>query len=244
MALFYLIGAIGFTVFIAFDNPLLCVIGAVVGSFPTGCMYGIILQYFEGRIHTDAYIIALNFVVAFGSSAARVCGRWGLSFVSKPLTMPIAVVLCSVPLAFCGIFLLNSIPPPSIHDQQAKSVRKPMSASEQWKYLMRFLAGFLGVNVVYTVAMSLRAYRDTFAVDIYSNILQRDPTTFDYLSADILGGVGATLALLYLLRLKKNRCSVCWWSVAQNRFHHRTGIHCCYWGRYFHCHCPIFWIIV
>ena len=61
------------------------------------------------------------------------------------------------------------------------------------------------INVAYTAAVALRSYRDFFVADIYPPLLNRAPTSTDYLMADVPGGMVATALLLILGRVRNNK---------------------------------------
>eukprot|EP00049_Salpingoeca_infusionum_P007125 m.116011 g.116011 ORF g.116011 m.116011 type:complete len:562 (-) comp13586_c0_seq1:153-1838(-) len=200
------LGGIGYTVLLPLDIAWLAVLGVALGAFPTSWIFGIVLTNFEGRQLTDVYVAALNCVLVFGSSSARAIGKWLLSTVvpSAPLRMPLIAFGSSLPLFLVSTYIVSLIPPQTQQDIKAKAKRRPMTSTEQLTFIRKYWPGLLFVSVSYMIVMSLRAFRDFFANELYTALLGRPPTPTDFLIADWPGGICACFALLLLSRAKTN----------------------------------------
>ncbi|EDQ86729.1 uncharacterized protein MONBRDRAFT_28081 [Monosiga brevicollis MX1] len=157
-------------------------------------LFGGFLTYFEGRQSSEILNAALNGVVVFGSAAARAIGTSVLQYVA-PSAMPLLVVIFFAPLYISMLYVLDAIPPPSRADEEARTMRRAMPAAERSRFLRRYGLGLAPVFLFYMLLLSFRSYRDFFAVDIYSHLLGRAPTSSDYILAD-WPGMGTLLALV------------------------------------------------
>jgi len=119
--------------------------------------------------------------------------------------MPLVVALIYAPIGLTALCVLDSMPPPTRTDQKARSLRRPMTADERTAFLKEWYLllglGFLG----YMMLAGFRGYKDYFSPEIYRAVLGRELQPWDFLLAELPGGVIAVMTLSSLSWIVGNR---------------------------------------
>lgn len=181
-------------------------LGACCGS----TIWGLVLQYLEGRESTDVLFAALNAVVVFGASLVRSVGEAMRRALpdGQERWMPFIVTIIFMPIAVTALILLDRVKEPTMQDKMLRSDRRPMSGTERYVFFCRFAVVLLPLLIAYISITAYRSYRDFFAPEIYGDILGRTPNPGDYLLADWPGGFVACFGLGVLVIVKSNRKAI------------------------------------
>ena len=93
----------------SFWAAALCLaLGAACGS----TIWGLVMQYLEGREASDLLFSSLNTVVIFGPSAVRAAAGGMLQLGLTPSWMPLSLALLYAPVAIGGLCVLERTPEP------------------------------------------------------------------------------------------------------------------------------------
>lgn len=206
------------------DRPLLKAVAIFLNGLPLGMVWGLVVQYLEGRRTSDLLLAVLSCSYIVSSGVVKDVGRALLAGADFPIALlpgfaipnPLAAVPeYWMPAVTGGLFMapfllsvtmLNRIPEPDAADVEARVSRAPMSGADRSRFLQRYFAAIVLVLAVYTVLTPVRDYRDNYMVDLYEQL------NYDYESNSsivsrteflvALGTLG-TLGLLFLIRDKR-----------------------------------------
>eukprot|EP00041_Stephanoeca_diplocostata_P009886 m.156299 g.156299 ORF g.156299 m.156299 type:complete len:271 (-) comp17936_c1_seq70:2451-3263(-) len=112
----YIAQALFMTAFIPFLPPVACAGAAFCGGLSGSWMWGILMQYLEGRQITDVLLASLNGIVIFGPAAARALGEYVRASVvgaNNALWMPVVIATAYAPVAILALLVLNGAAPPT-----------------------------------------------------------------------------------------------------------------------------------
>ncbi|MFN7733812.1 MAG: DUF5690 family protein, partial [Pirellula sp.] len=136
---------------------LLCLF---LNGLPLGIVFGLVMGFLEGRRMTEALTAGLcaSFILAGGVSKTvgqRILqwtqdpNQWGWSVEQSERWMPFfAGLLFLIPIAvFIGMLAL--IPPPSPHDESARSKREPMNQEDRRRILKTYSIGLMSIAILY-----------------------------------------------------------------------------------------------
>ena len=119
--------------------------------------------------------------------------------------MPLVVALIYAPIGLTALCVLDSMPPPTRADREARSLRRPMTTGERSAFLKEWYP-FVGLGLLgYMVLTGFRGYRDYFSPEIYRAVLGRELQPWDFLIAELPGGVIAVMTLSSLSWIVGNR---------------------------------------
>jgi hypothetical protein len=175
-----------------------------VNGLPLGMVFGLVLGFLEGRRHTEALAAGLcaSFIVADG--AVKSVGATLLDLGISEFWMPALAGLLFVPPLFVFAGMLLRIPPPTLHDQQARTERVPMNGSQRWDFFRRYATGLTLLILVYLLITILRSVRADFAPEIWTGLQGTVPPAIFAQSETI---VGAVVLLLFasMIMIQDNR---------------------------------------
>ena len=181
------------------------VLAVAVACVPASAIFGVTLAYMEGRRSGDLLMATINAVVVGGAAACRAAGRALLDRGVPPAWMPLAAVALYAPLALFALGALDATPEPSAADVAGRGARAPMGGAAKSAFLRRHAAGLAPLLIGYALLIAFRSFRDFFALEIYREVLRREPAAADYLVADWVGGAISVAALVPLSRVADNR---------------------------------------
>ena len=184
---------------------VLKIIGIFIGSVCCSAIFGIEFTYLEGRANGDSYIAAVNCVVFFGSSLCRAVASAVIRAGSiEDCWMPLLLVTLYAPITLTSLFCLDAMPNPTHSDIAIMGERTIMLQSEKSAFISNHIIGLCPLLVGYAFACGFRFLRDFFALEVYREVLGRDPAPIDYILADWVGGALCIALLLGLSRVTDN----------------------------------------
>jgi hypothetical protein len=137
------------------------------------------------------------------SAIVKDVGRMLLSSGVSEFAMPFATGLVfAIPLAI-SLCLLNSLPPPTLADEQERTRREPMRRADRWTTFARFAFGLVCLVLVYVMLTAYRDFRDTFMADILQENRRGEPAA-SFTSIETQVALFVLLALLPLVFVRKN----------------------------------------
>eukprot|EP00039_Didymoeca_costata_P004113 m.71408 g.71408 ORF g.71408 m.71408 type:complete len:494 (-) comp12242_c0_seq1:101-1582(-) len=212
----YVLTSIFTTVPLPFVAPYVAAVFVFLGAASASTIWGITLQYLEGREYTDFLFAAMNMVVVFGASAVRGVGQTIVDIIgeSHQLWMPMITTFLYFPIAIVALRALDKFDDPSEADVVARAPRRPMNSQERKKFCCSYSIALVPLILAYMMITSYRSYRDFFPREIYTDLLGRTPTSTDYIIADWPGGVFASIMLGFLVTIKSNRRAVILLNIA------------------------------
>jgi hypothetical protein len=135
-----------------------------------GMVFGLVLGFVEGRCMTELFVAGLcaSFIVADGVTKSvgslllerGVTERWMPFMAGLVFLLPLVVF----------VWMLKQIPPPTPTDEDARTRREPMNATERWSLLRRHGLGLLGIVVAYLLITIMRSLRADFAPEIWAGL--------------------------------------------------------------------------
>jgi len=94
------------------------------------------------------------------------------------------------------------MPAPTALDKQLRVERKPMSAEDRKRFLIRFLPGIILTLIIYVMLTMMRDIRDNFEVEIWQGLGIKSNSVFANIDAVI--SVIVLIAVSLLILVKKN----------------------------------------
>ncbi len=142
-----------------------------INGFPLGMLWGVVFSYVEGRRTTDFIGAALAVSFIFSSGFVKTVGGWlMLDLNISEFWVPFFTALVfALPLVLF-VWMMEQIPPPTEADEQARMLRKPMSAGERKQIIKMFLPGLIACILIYTFATIFRDIRDNFSADMWKEM--------------------------------------------------------------------------
>ena len=165
-----------------------------LNGLPLGMIWGIVFSYLEGRKFTEFMGLALSASFIFASAFVKDVAKWLMNVGISEFWMPFTTGLVFIVPLVIFTQLLNQVPPPTLEDEQLKTKRKPMNASERKNFFMNLALGLTLLITVYILLSVYRDFRDNFMAEIF-NDLQLDKSTFTNVE------VGVSVSVLFILAL-------------------------------------------
>jgi hypothetical protein len=187
-------------------------------GLPLGLVWGLFVQYLEGRRTSDFLLsgLACSFIVASGVSKdvgrAMLAGNplpvLGIHLPNPfpPLTefwMPSAAGALFAPAFLLAVWLLNQVPEPTLADRAARTEREPMDANRRRQFLRTYLPGIVLLIVAYVLLTTFREYRDNYMVDILDQLgysYDANKSIMTNIELGVALSVLATMSLLFLIK--------------------------------------------
>lgn len=157
--------------FFAVVPPPYNIVFLFTNGLPLGMVWGMMFGYLEGRRTTEVLGASLSVSFIFSAGLCRTVGSyimqyWGVSEMWMPFVSSCIFLL---PLLFF-LWLMDKIPPPSLQDEQLRTKRRPMNASERRKFTVTFLPGIALFVAVYLLLTVFRDFRENFAADVWKSL--------------------------------------------------------------------------
>lgn len=150
-----------------------------VNGLALGLVFGLVLGFVEGRCQTELFVAGLcaSFIIADG--AAKSVGAMVLAHgVSEPWMPCVAGLIFLLPL-LVFVWMLKSIPAPSLQDLAERSPRAPMSGAERLAMRRNLGVAFIGIVLAYLQITMLRNLRADFAPEIWAGLgVDNQPSIF------------------------------------------------------------------
>ena len=140
-------------------------------GLPLGMGWGLVFGYLEGRRVTEVLGAGLSVSFIFSSGFAKSVGgfvmkNWGTSEYWMPF---VSTCLFLLPLLLF-LWLLDKIPPPSALDEELRTKRQPMDATERKKFMLAFAPGLILLILTYMLLTAFRDFRDNFSADVWKSL--------------------------------------------------------------------------
>lgn len=139
-----------------------------LNGIPLGMIWGIVFSYLEGRRFSEILGAGLSASFIVASGAVKTVGKmvmtyWGVSEFMMPF---VTGLIFLIPMAVF-IFLLNELPPPTQQDEELRTKRLPMDATERKRFFKNFAFGFIILTLFYVLLTAFRDFRDNFAAELW-----------------------------------------------------------------------------
>lgn len=172
-----------------------------LNGLPLGMVFGLVLEFLEGRRMTEAFIAGLcaSFILAdgFTKSVGIYLLRLGIHEAWMPFC---AGLVFAIPLGGF-VWMLQQIPPPTTDDIAARSERAPMTRAERWEMFHRSAPGLVGITLAYLLITVLRSMRADFAPELWAALgAQVDAGVFTRSEMWVALGVLSINGLIVLVR--------------------------------------------
>ena len=198
---------VGFAVFDS--SPILQALSVGLSSICAGMIYGGMVSYAEGRGSTEIIVASLNLTLVLAGGIARFLGTALVHGGVPSHLVPGVASLLGLVIGLVLLDILAALPPPSKQDQKERGVRRSMSSAERKAFLTRFGPGIFLSLVAYASVMTIRSFRDYFALQLYTEANGGIPPAASiYFWADFPGSVTVCLSLGILSYVKSNRTTV------------------------------------
>lgn len=184
------------------------ILAVLIGSINCSAIFGVEFGYIEGRSRGDIFIAALNCVVLFGSSLCRAAGASLIQAGVSGRWMPLLAVSVYTPITILSLICLDATPDPNEADMASRGERTSMTAVEKKTFLRLHGIGLFPLLFGYAFCGGFRFLRDFYALEIYRDVLKREPEPLDYILADWVGGALSVLSLLAMSCIADNTCAL------------------------------------
>lgn len=176
-----------------------------LNGLPLGMIWGIVFSYLEGRRFTEFMGLTLSASFIFASAFVKDTAKWLMGMGVSEFWMPFTTGLVFFIPLVVFTFLLNQIPPPTKEDEQLKTKRKPMNASERKSFFLKLATGLTLLVLVYILLSVYRDFRDNFMAEIF-NDLKLDKSTFT--NVELWVSVAVLLLLAFIMFIKNNKLAL------------------------------------
>jgi len=158
--LFFAITPAPYNIFFLFTNGL-----------PLGMGWGLVFGYLEGRRVTEVLGAGVSVSFIFSSGFAKSVGgfvmkNWGTSEYWMPF---VSTCLFLLPLLLF-LWLMDKLPAPSPQDEELRTRRQPMHATDRKKFLVAFAPGLILLILTYMFLTAFRDIRDNFSADVWKSL--------------------------------------------------------------------------
>jgi hypothetical protein len=211
------LGEVALVIF-AVVPPQWKVAAILLNGLPLGMVWGLIVQYLEGRRTSDILLagLACSFIVSSGVvkdvGRALIAGDafsiFGTAIFNPlpPVTefwMPAATGMLFLPPFLLAVWLLNQVPEPTPQDAAERTEREPMDRRRRHQFLVKYLPGIALLVAAYVLLTAFRDYRDNYMVEILDQLGYSYSEHKDIMSRMELGvafGVLIVMGLLFLVK--------------------------------------------
>lgn len=139
-----------------------------LNGFPLGMVWGLVFSYLEGRRSTEflGAVLCVSFI--FSSGFVKSVGSYlMIHFSVSEFWMPFVTGLVFIVPLFISVYFLHTTPNPTLEDIKSRTYRKPMSAMDRRRFLLKFLPGIFLLVITYVLLTVIRDFRDNFAAEIW-----------------------------------------------------------------------------
>ena len=204
---------VGFGVFD--QSPIMQSVSVGISSLFTGMIYGGMVSYAEGRGSTEIVVASLNLSLVLAGGIARFFGTWLVNIGISWRWVPAVASSVGLLIGLLLLDLLAALPSPTAVDQRDRGVRRSMTGAERMAFIKRYLPGLFLSIVAYMSVMTIRSFRDYFALQLYTEANGGvEPSPSLYFWADVPGSVTVCFSLGLLSNVKSNRRTLMWMITA------------------------------
>lgn len=177
-----------------------------LNGLPLGMVWGVVFSYLEGRRFTEVLAMGLSTSLIISSGYLKTIyfyvHEW-LPSVSE-FWLPFVIGLLFLPLFLLFVWMLSVIPAPDAEDIKSRSPRLPMTNEDKRNVFRQYGLGLVLFVIVYALLATLRDFRDSFSVEIWT---ETDPgwdkTVFA--KTETVAGVVVLIAVALLSAIKDNK---------------------------------------
>lgn len=177
-----------------------------LNGLPLGMVWGVVFSYLEGRRFTEVLAMGLSTSLIISSGYLKTIyfyvHEW-LPSVSE-FWLPFVIGLLFLPLFLLFVWMLSVIPAPDAEDIKRRSPRLPMTNEDKRNVFRQYGLGLVLFVIVYALLATLRDFRDSFSVEIWT---ETDPgwdkTVFA--KTETVAGVVVLIAVALLSAIKDNK---------------------------------------
>lgn len=173
-----------------------------------GLVWGMVFGYLEGRKTTEVLGAVLSVSFIFSSGLCRSMGGyilrdWNVSENWMPF---VASCIFFVPLILF-LFLLDKVPPPTQLDEQLRTKRKPMNASERKHFITTFLPGIIMFVLAYMLLTAFRDFRDNFSAEVWKSLGYSNSPGI-YTQTEIPVSIGVLIVIGSIMLIRNNKMAL------------------------------------
>jgi len=195
-------------VFVGLVPPPWNVFCLFVNGLPIGMVWGLVFGFLEGRRVSEFLILGLSVSVIFSSGWVKAVGKWVMeSGHANQFWMPAVTGAMFIPLLLLAVWMLSQLPPPDAKDIEHHSKRQPMDKAARRLFLRQHGLGVVLLTVGYMCFMAYRDLRDSFQVNIMSN-LGVEMKSEDFANWENLVGLAVIVGMIGLWFFRGNRAAV------------------------------------
>jgi len=178
------------------------VVAIFLNGLPLGMVWGLVVQYLEGRRNSELLLAGLSCAFIVASGTVKDVGLYLMSeFGVSEAWMPFTTGLLFFPPLLLSVWVLDQTPPPTAQDVRERVRRAPMDASQRRAALAEYAAGLIPLLVAYFFLTAYRDFRDNFSVEIRDALgYHGQAATFTRTEFLVAFGVMGALALLNIFR--------------------------------------------
>lgn len=194
-------------------------------GLPLGMVWGTVVLYLEGRRASEVLMIGLSCSFIVASGVVKDVGRALLAGADLPLPllgslgldlpnplpatpeywMPAVTGALFLPPLLLSAWFLDQTPEPTVEDKAERVERKPMGRAERSAFLRRYAIGVLAAVTAYVALTAFRDYRDTYAVELFTELGYDYESNRNVVSqAELLVAFGVMAILSQLFRIREN----------------------------------------
>ncbi len=185
-------------------------IGLFLNGLPLGMIWGVVFSYLEGRRLTEILAACLSVSFIISSGVLKSVGRYIIdNGIATEYWMPLVVAAIFLPLLGLFTYMLERVPPPTAEDIALRTERVPMSREVRRKVFFKYMPGLLALVMIYVGMTVLRDVRDSFGVEIWSQLGYADqPMIFSKMETAI--GLLVLVSIALLVWVRDNRKAFEW----------------------------------
>lgn len=178
--------------------------GKVVAMFfnglPLGAVWGLVFGFLEGRRTTEMLGAGLSISYIVASGIVKSVGLGLIEAGVPEVWMPAATGALFYPLFIAAVVALAKLPPPTVADVEARTLREPMDGPQRLAFFRRFAPGLIALTTLYVFLTAYRDFRDNFAADIFEQLGVLEATIFAETEAWVGAAVLVLLGLIFLIK--------------------------------------------
>jgi len=140
-------------------------------GLPLGMVWGMVFGYLEGRRMTEVLGAALSISFIFSSGLCRSAGGYIMrDWHVSETWMPLVACFVFVGPLLIFLWLIDKVPPPSLHDEELRTKRIPMNGAERKAFITTFLPGIILFVIAYMLLTIFRDFRDNYSAEVWKTL--------------------------------------------------------------------------
>jgi hypothetical protein len=174
----------------------------ILNGLPLGMIWGLVFSFVEGRRLTELIGLGLSVSFIVSSGVVKSLGLWVMSaWGVSEFWMPFVVGCLALPVLGLSVWALAASPPPTAEEVAMSSARGPMNREDRTRMLGNIGTGMLILTLLYMLLSIYRDLRDTFMVDILTDLgYALKPVLLTQTELMVAGGVLAALGIVAAVR--------------------------------------------